>query len=135
MRKYLRRASSAMSLLLSGWPFASIEIDHFGFSAWREFETIARECSRCETADLPEDLDMHLSHRGAIGVAHRCFDSLDQPRALFALFGRQQCRACEHVAMERATILFQQHQRNDRSLDQQYFIEKKCVDLPARQNS
>src|ERR1700734_96005 len=118
IRKYLSRASSAMICLLSDRPFAFEEIDHFVFNARRELETVARECSGSETADLPEDLDVHVSHGGAIGVAHRCFDSLDQPRALLALFGRQQLRAREHVAMERAPVFFQQHQRNYCGLDE-----------------
>jgi len=49
--------------------------------------------------------------------------AIDQPCAFVASTGRQQLRAREHIAMERAPIRFEQHQRNQRRLDQQDLAE------------
>ena len=77
---------------------------------------------------------MRVAHRAPIIAAHRSLDSVDKPRALVAVLRRQQLRSRKHVAMERAPIFFQQHQRYDSRFDQQDFTEQKCVDLPAREN-
>src|SRR5271156_3564668 len=103
-RSRIRSLSRALRALLisSRRPLALVERDHFIFDARRELKPISlKRCPR-QFADLPVDFDMQVAHRNAIAAAHRRFDSIDQPRALLALVGRQQLRSREHVAMERA---------------------------------
>src|SRR5579862_6005901 len=123
----IRQGIYPTSLLrdISHGPFAFVELDHLTFDAGREFEAVAGERCAREMAELPMNFDMYVAHCGAVAVAHRRIDAIDQPCAFRALRGRQPFRAREHVAMERAPIRFEQHQRNERRLDQQDFAEQK----------